>query len=359
MLPAGADGVEHALRGGSLGRVLQARVRRDVDRGQLVRGEQHERRLGAGQRREQFGVAVEVMAGRVQRRLVERRGDDHGDLPRQRQFDRLHDELVGRLAAGGADLRVRHRVGALAIHMEHRHRAVVRLGRRDREAQAGAEQLVGALEAPEIADHGAARPLRRSHLRQRLDDDLRADAGRVAHGDADHGGCAHVLPFGADAGGRRYTRAQVRLCPPCAGVCLAAPSLIPPGRALRARPRLSRARAHVADALRGLLDPFQVRALGTEGRVLETDAHVSAFDHGAGNHRQDVHAEPADHPGRAGRDLVQQIQVSGQAVVLRRKTEAVVGREHEAVDRRGRALAPVQRRAEPQEARLVDRVGRM
>ena len=106
-------------------------------------------------------------------------------LPRQRQLHRLDDVLIGGLAAGGGDLAVDDLVAVLGRDVDDGYHAVARAVERIHVGQARAEQLVGALEEVEIADHRRGAAMLGRHLLQRLDDDLRADPGRVAHGDAD------------------------------------------------------------------------------------------------------------------------------------------------------------------------------
>ena len=60
----------------------------DVAHAHVAVRQQHHRAARMGQRRQHFGVAGEVVPGQVQRLLVQRRGDDGIDPPRQRQFHR-------------------------------------------------------------------------------------------------------------------------------------------------------------------------------------------------------------------------------------------------------------------------------
>ena len=92
----GADRLQHPLRLRPVDRGAQRDVGRDVDDVQPLRGEQHPRRLLPGQVREQPGVAVVVVAGGVQRLLVDRRGDDARGPARLRPFDGGADVLEAR-----------------------------------------------------------------------------------------------------------------------------------------------------------------------------------------------------------------------------------------------------------------------
>ena len=97
-------------------------------------------------------MAVEVVACGVQRSLVERRRDDHLDLPRQRDLHRFHDVLIRGLASGRTDLAVDDLVAVLARHVHHRHGAVARRLQRVHVGQAGPEQLVCPLQDIAVAD---------------------------------------------------------------------------------------------------------------------------------------------------------------------------------------------------------------
>ena len=93
---------------------------------------------------QQLGVAGIVVAGAVQRLLVQRRGGDGIDLPVQRQLGGRHHGVVGRLAGPGVDRarrHVEHFVGPAAQAGDHvrRRPGLVRridLDHRDRPAKA-------------------------------------------------------------------------------------------------------------------------------------------------------------------------------------------------------------------------------
>jgi hypothetical protein len=162
-----------------------------MDDVQPLGGEQHPGRPAAGQMREQPGVAVIVVPGRVQRLLVDRRGDDDRGPAALRELDRRADVLVRRLAAARAQ-HAEPLGKPLDGHVDHPDRAVAvahpdtRSGRRH-----------GALDHRPVADHCEAGALGRRQRRQRLDRHLGTDPGRIAHGDDDRAfvGCGHGAPL--------------------------------------------------------------------------------------------------------------------------------------------------------------------
>ena len=168
-----------------LDRGAQRHVRRDVDDVQSLRGEQHPGGAAAGQMREQPGVAVVVVAGRIQRLLVDRRGHDARGAAVLRELDRGADVLEGGLAAARAEHA--EPVGKpVDRHVDQRHSTGRALPRR-RERERDTARRDRAPEHRPIADDGEALPLRRAERRQGLDGHLGSDAGGVAHGDDDRG----------------------------------------------------------------------------------------------------------------------------------------------------------------------------
>ena len=193
MAVAGADGLEHALGPGAVDGGAQADVGRVVDDVQPLGGEQHEGGGRAGQVREHAGMAVVVVAGGVQRLLVDRRGDDAGDLAGHRVLHRRSDEAEGGVAGAGVELA--RRDGAAGD------RLVVHRG--GGEGQRGAEETLGLLEARAVAVDADLRTVLLRHPAQGLDDDLGADPGGIAHGDADQ---AHAASGGANPVATRVYR---------------------------------------------------------------------------------------------------------------------------------------------------------
>ena len=88
-------------------RTAQRQVDRDQHRAQLVVGQHHAHRrrraAGRGQRLQHLGVAGIGHAGRGQRLLVDRRGDDAGHLARPHQLDRALDARRRRRAGARID----------------------------------------------------------------------------------------------------------------------------------------------------------------------------------------------------------------------------------------------------------------
>ena len=139
-------------------------------------------------------MAVVVVTGGMEGRLVERRGDDHGDVAGLGKPHGAFHVTVGGLAAGGRQLAVLEFLLTLGRDVDNRHRTDGRGRQRGFEGEAGLAQRIGALQEPEIADHGAAGPVCRGHLGERLHRDLGTDTGWIPKGDPEHGSARHATP---------------------------------------------------------------------------------------------------------------------------------------------------------------------
>src|SRR5882672_10588532 len=135
-------------------------------------------------------MAVEVMPGGMHGGLVQRRGDDHGNPAVECELDGFLDIAISRFAAGGGNLAIDNLVLVLAGDVGNRYFTVLRV-EPVQEPEARAQQLVGSPERREIADHRGNRARCRAHLRERLDNDFRPYARRIAHGDANS--CGHAI----------------------------------------------------------------------------------------------------------------------------------------------------------------------
>ena len=179
-----ADAVENARLARAFDGVGERAMGRDVDRLEALRSEQHERRRRAGEALEELGMTVVTMARHVQRRLVERGGDDGVDGARHRQLHRPGDTGVGGVASGGGRPAVADFVLAGAFDLDDGDAA----GSEARSPGQGG----GAFEEAARADDPAlGAPLRRKGD-ERLADDFRADPARIPRSDGDGD---HVRPF--------------------------------------------------------------------------------------------------------------------------------------------------------------------
>src|SRR5262249_11622411 len=97
-------------------------------------------------------------------------------------------------------------------------------------------------------------------------------------------------------------------------------------------------------------DLLAVGALAAKRRIFEPYAHVPDLSYGTRHDRANVDAEAGHHSARLGRNAIEQIQVSGEAEIIRRETERIVGGKHEAVARCGTTAAPVEGRTETQKS---------
>ena len=188
---AGPNRLEHPFGRRPVDRRPKRHVRRDVDDVQPLRGEQHPGSTLPGQVREQPGVAVVVVAGRVQGFLVDRSGDDAGGAPGLRPVHGGSDVLEAGLAASGAenaeavgqafDRNVDHRDAVAAASLDERQ---IDAARRERATKNLA-----------IAHDGEVAPLGGVEAGQRLHRYLGANARGVAHGDNDRAvmRCGHCL----------------------------------------------------------------------------------------------------------------------------------------------------------------------
>ena len=115
--------------------------------------------------------------------------------------------------------------------------------------------------------------------------------------------------------------------------------------------------ATVLDGARGDPRPILVAPQAVERRILEADPDVAAVRDRRPDQRSDVDLETGDHPRRARRFGLEQLEVGGERIAAGREAPGEAIREHEPVDRRRHARdGPVQRRAEPQKTGLVDRI---
>jgi hypothetical protein len=126
-------------------------------------------------------MAVIVVTGRVQRFLVDRRGDDAADIARLRGANGTLDIVETGVAGPSIELAERRDI-AVERHMLDGNR--VRTGG---EIERGSNHSGGALQHVAIAEDPDARPFVGRHVGQGLADNLGTDPGRVAHGDSDDG----------------------------------------------------------------------------------------------------------------------------------------------------------------------------
>ena len=89
---------------GAFRHVLQRDVGGHVADPHVAVRQHHAGAFDAGQFGQHLGVAGVVVAGFVQRLLVQRRGDDAADAAVQRQADAAFDRLEGEAAAVGGEL---------------------------------------------------------------------------------------------------------------------------------------------------------------------------------------------------------------------------------------------------------------
>ncbi|MNV58262.1 hypothetical protein D3C71_1506250 [compost metagenome] len=190
-MPAGPVGQPH---GGQLGvgrnardHVRQGHVYGHQQHTQFVVGQHHGEVLRGGAVGQDLGVAGIVDAGLVHGLLVQRRGNDGADTAGLRVVDGGAHIVIGRASGGGADLPQRQRVGQGRATGDDMNTPRIGAGLGDvadfHDVQACAQLGSGAAQRACIAVHhtGCVQA-----LRNRLDDDFRADAGGIAHGDA-HG----------------------------------------------------------------------------------------------------------------------------------------------------------------------------
>ena len=104
MRMADADGREYAFGRRASDSGFQRHMGRDVNCGQPLGRQQHEGGFCAGQRGEHARMAIIMMAGSVQRLLVDRRGDDAADLAAARHFHGTRNEAERRVAGAGVEL---------------------------------------------------------------------------------------------------------------------------------------------------------------------------------------------------------------------------------------------------------------
>ena len=181
--------VQHAaqpLRRGALRHVLQRDVGGDVADPHVAVRQHHAGALDAGQFRQHLGVAGVVVAGLVQCLLVQRRGDDAADPARHRQPHAALHRLEREAAAVGRELAGPDRL-ALRPRLQGRQGGPARSASVHRgDAQVGANCARAACSAASLPITSRRRFAGLDPGAQPgggLDDDLGADAGRVAHGD--------------------------------------------------------------------------------------------------------------------------------------------------------------------------------
>ncbi|MGY4470487.1 hypothetical protein ACVWWK_006196 [Bradyrhizobium sp. LB9.1b] len=139
-----------------------------------------------GEMRQHLGMSREMIAGLVEGFLVERSRDDGRGPSRLRQAHALLDRLVGEASAVRAQYAGLDRV-ALDVGLEEAEvRPVTILSAHFRDRNAGTERSFRAIERRATADDQQTQIARRDPVLQPdagLDDDLRPDPGRIAHGD--------------------------------------------------------------------------------------------------------------------------------------------------------------------------------
>ena len=204
-----AQRLGYVVRGHRVQRVAQRHVDAHQHRPQLVIGQHHahrhprHRHLGmpGSQRLQQFGMPGEGVVGgarRRQRQLVQRRGDQGGDVAAQGGLGRPHHAAPGQFTRLRTDLAERHQRHGRADLPDRnaagrRLQCLVQAGQRQhrQSGQPGAGDAgTGTPHARHIPGHEAAGG-GVGRIAKGLGDDLRADAGGVAQGDGNgwvHGG---------------------------------------------------------------------------------------------------------------------------------------------------------------------------
>ena len=185
------DGRQLAFDRYEVDRVAQCHMDGDEDDAQLVIREHHRDLIRAGEIREHLGVARTGDAGQRQRFLVDRRGDDGGDVACVGEVDGVADIGIGRGARGGAEP-ARGYIGQ-------------RLGRRDDVDDTGclrriarrfdhadikieAQSAGGRGQGSRIADHDRAD--RKVVPGEKLQRNFWPDAGGIAHRNRNTRKCA-------------------------------------------------------------------------------------------------------------------------------------------------------------------------
>ena len=172
----------------------QRDVRRDVDDAELAICADAAREEHGVLRRvrvlgEDFRVAAVVVAGHVEGFFVDGRGDDGVDLSREREGDAFFNILEADVAAERGDLLVFPAAGLQEVHVDVVDRAVFALCFRwvldFMQLQVEVAKAHSIFEGGLVADDDGDGRVVDVSLVQRLDADLRADAGGVAHGDGE------------------------------------------------------------------------------------------------------------------------------------------------------------------------------
>ena len=166
--------------------VAQRHVRAHVNGRQLLAGQQHARLGGAAQLRDVFGVPGERAARKRDRLLIQRRRDHGIRLPHHAHpggdSDVLHrGHAAARIQAAEGEIFDAAQSGGIA---------------QQRRCEFEAGDAPRHLENPRIAHHDPVGQRRHLRVGQRLEHNLRADPGGVAHGERDGGklvyGVGHV-----------------------------------------------------------------------------------------------------------------------------------------------------------------------
>ncbi|MNI56797.1 hypothetical protein D3C73_1118210 [compost metagenome] len=154
---------------------------------QFVVGQHHGEVLRGGAVGQDLGVAGIVDAGLVHGFFIQRRGDDGADTTGLRVVDGGANIVIGCASGGGADLPQRQFVGQGGATGNDMNAPRIGAGLGDiadfHDVQARAQLGSSASQRARVAVHHAGCV---QALCNRLDDDFRADAGGIAHGDA-HG----------------------------------------------------------------------------------------------------------------------------------------------------------------------------
>ncbi len=124
-------------------------------------------------------VAVEMMAGEVHRLLVDRRRDDAIDLAGHGKFDGALDVAHGCVSRHGTDLADLRQAAVDHDFIDRNDTSRRHCGK----PQLRARHPVCPLQRLDIAYDNEIDPVGFRQCRQRLDDDFRSDAGRIAECD--------------------------------------------------------------------------------------------------------------------------------------------------------------------------------
>ncbi len=185
------DDAADALAGDQVRHAAQRHVGGDVDDPQLLAHQEHREILRVGEPGQDLGVPGVLHARGGERFLVDRRGDDAVDRAGLTEPHAGLDVGVGGAAGLGADRGLRQggriHVGQVEALDCARLEAACVDGFDRVQPKRRPEQRQGRLHDRPVADDHRLARRRDLGPPQRLGDDLRADPGGVAHGDAEHG----------------------------------------------------------------------------------------------------------------------------------------------------------------------------